>query len=72
MPTVPRDASQMYGSNITAFAKLLFKDGAVRMDLEDPIIRETLITHEGRVVHPRVCELMGLPAPNLEPAKVAS
>lgn len=70
--TVPRDASQMYGSNITAFTKLLFKDGAVRIDLEDPIIRETLITHEGRVVHPRVCELMGLPAPSLEGAKVPS
>src|SRR5207248_4529880 len=70
--TVPRDASQMYGSNITAFAKLLFKDGALRIDLDDPIIRETLITHEGRVVHPAVCELMGLPAPTLEPAKVAS
>lgn len=57
--TVPRDASQMYGSNITAFAKLLVHDGAVRVDLEDPIIRETLITHEGQVVHPRIRELMG-------------
>lgn len=58
--TLPRDASQMYSSNITAFAKLLVRNGAVSVDLEDPILRETLITHEGKVVHPRVCELLGL------------
>jgi NAD(P) transhydrogenase subunit alpha len=59
--TLPRDASQMYSSNITAFAKLLVRNGALSVDLEDPILRDTLITHEGRVVHPRVRELLGLP-----------
>src|SRR5205085_2466058 len=40
--TVPRDASHMYGSNITAFSKLLVRNGAVTIDLNDEIIRETL------------------------------
>ena len=55
---VPQHASQMYSANIAAFVKLLVRDGAVAIDREDEIIRETLVTHEGRVVHPRVLELV--------------
>jgi len=29
------------------------------LDLEDEIVRETLVTHGGEVVHPRVREAMG-------------
>ena len=32
----------------------MLKDGAVTINLEDEIIRETLVTHEGKVVNPRV------------------
>jgi NAD(P) transhydrogenase subunit alpha len=53
---VPYHASQMYGSNITAFVKLLFKDGALNINQEDEIIRETLVTHDNKIVHPRVLE----------------
>ncbi len=56
--SVPFHASQMYGSNITAFVKLLFKDGALNINMEDEIIRETLITHDNKVVHPRVLEVV--------------
>jgi len=31
-----------------------------RLDREDEIVRETLVTHQGEVVHPRVRELLGL------------
>ena len=62
--TLPRDASQMYSSNITAFAKLLVKNGGFSIDLEDQILRETLITHGNEVVHPRVRELLGLSPPD--------
>jgi NAD(P) transhydrogenase subunit alpha len=55
---VPYHASQMYGSNITSFVKLLFKDGALNINLEDEIIRETLVTHDNKVVHPRVLEVV--------------
>ncbi|MDQ6699913.1 MAG: Re/Si-specific NAD(P)(+) transhydrogenase subunit alpha [Acidobacteriota bacterium] len=54
----PRDASQMYASNISAFLKLLIRDGALYLNREDEIIRETLVTHEGEVVHPRVRDLL--------------
>jgi len=53
---VPFHASQMYSSNITSFIKLLVKDGTLNINLEDEIIRETLVTHDGKIVHPRVLE----------------
>ena len=55
---VPHHASQMLSANIAALAKLLVRDGSVGMDLEDQIIRETLVTHGGKVVHPKVAELL--------------
>jgi proton-translocating NAD(P)+ transhydrogenase subunit alpha len=60
--TVPYHASQMYAKNIATFLKYLIKDGALFLNREDEIVRETLVSHGGEVVHPRVRELMGLPA----------
>ena len=60
--TIPHHASQMYARNVTSFLQNLVKDGEVHLDLEDEIIRETLLTHQGDVVHPRVRELLGLDA----------
>jgi len=57
---VPHDASQMYARNVTAFLLHLVKDGALRLNLEDEITRETLVTHDGRVVHSRVREAAGV------------
>lgn len=57
---VPHHASQMLSANITAVAKLLLKDGNIAVNLEDEIIRESLVTHRGKVVHPRVAELAGV------------
>jgi NAD(P) transhydrogenase subunit alpha len=61
--TVPYHASQMYAKNIATFVKYLIQDGKLALNREDEIVRETLVTHAGEVVHPRVRELMGLPAP---------
>ena len=60
--TVPYHASQMYARNVTAFLLNLVEDGELRLNLEDPIIRDTLLTHQGEVVNPPVRELLGLPA----------
>ncbi len=57
--SVPYHASQMYAKNIATFLKYLIKDGALALNLEDEIVRETLVTHAGEVAHPRVRELMG-------------
>ena len=58
--SIPNHASQMYGSNIAALLKLLVRKGAIVLDLEDEIIRETLVTHNKQIVHARVNELAGM------------
>jgi NAD(P) transhydrogenase subunit alpha len=67
----PYHASQMYAKNISTFLlHLLGEDGRLRLDLEDEIVCQTLLARAGKVVHPRVCELLGTrpPAP-AEPAE---
>jgi NAD(P) transhydrogenase subunit alpha len=56
---VPYHASQMYSKNIITFLMhLLGKEGAKQsvlpVDAEDEITRETLLTRDGNVVHPRL------------------
>jgi NAD(P) transhydrogenase subunit alpha len=60
--TIPYHASQMYAKNITAFIQNLVKNGNLNLNIEDQIIRETILTHKGEVANPRVRELLGLPA----------
>ncbi|HEY7098690.1 MAG TPA: Re/Si-specific NAD(P)(+) transhydrogenase subunit alpha [Terriglobales bacterium] len=59
---VPYHASQMYARNITAFLQYLVKDGKLNLNLEDEIIRETLVIHGGQVVNARVREAFSMPA----------
>jgi NAD(P) transhydrogenase subunit alpha len=59
--TIPYHASQMYARNIATFLKYLIKDGKIALDREDEIVRETLVTYQGEVVHPRVRESLALP-----------
>ena len=59
---VPYHASQMYARNVTAFIVHLLKDGKLRTDRDDEIIRETLLTSGGEVVNDRVREFFSLPA----------
>ncbi len=58
---VPYHASQLYGHNITAFLLNLVKDGKLRPDSEDEIIRETLLTRGGEILNRRVREFFSLP-----------
>ena len=60
--TVPHHASQMHGRNVASFLALIVSGGAIKIDLEDEIVRETLVTRDGEVVHPRVREALGLAA----------
>jgi len=60
--TIPYHASQMYAKNIATFLKYLIKDGKIALSADDEIVRETLVTQGGEVVHAKVRELMGLPA----------
>ena len=69
---IPYHASQMYANNTAAFLGNLFEGGQLRLNLEDPIIHDTLLTHEGEVRNPRVRELLGLPASNAHTAEGSS
>jgi NAD(P) transhydrogenase subunit alpha len=64
---VPYHASQMYARNVTAFLLHLVQDGKLRLNLEDEIIRSTLITRQGEIVNPRVREFYKLPALAAQP-----
>jgi NAD(P) transhydrogenase subunit alpha len=59
---VPYHASQMYARNVTAFILHILKDAKLRLDRDDEIIRETLLTSGGEVVNDRVREFFSLPA----------
>ncbi|UCG53798.1 MAG: Re/Si-specific NAD(P)(+) transhydrogenase subunit alpha [Candidatus Latescibacterota bacterium] len=56
--TVPYHASQMYAKNITTFFQNLVKDGAIDLNMEDEIIKDTMVAKGGEVVLPRVRELL--------------
>jgi NAD(P) transhydrogenase subunit alpha len=59
--SIPYHASQMYARNVTAFVQNLVDDGNLRLNSEDQIIRDTLLSHRGEVVSPEVRKLLGLP-----------
>jgi len=60
--TVPYHASQMYARNLTNFLVYMVKDGKLQLNLQDEIVRETLITNGGEIVNARVRESFKLPA----------
>lgn len=57
--TAPYHASQLYARNVANFLLHIAGKGAIDFSSDDEILRETLVAHEGRVVHPRVKELLG-------------
>jgi NAD(P) transhydrogenase subunit alpha len=58
----PQHASQMYAKNISTFLLNLVKDKQVQINLEDEIIRDTLIARDGRIANARVEQLLGTAA----------
>ncbi len=62
----PFHASQMFAKNITTLLAQMVKEGGWNFDMEDQVIAETMVTHQGQVVNPRVCEILGIEAPKVE------
>jgi len=60
--TVPYHASQMYAKNVANLIVHLTKEGKLEFDREDEIVRETMVTQDGDVVHTRVREALGMTA----------
>jgi H+-translocating NAD(P) transhydrogenase subunit alpha len=48
----------LYASNVSAFLKLIVQNGEIKINRDDQIIQETLVTHDGQVVNTRVRELL--------------
>ncbi len=49
------DASQLYAKNLLNFlAVLIDKDKALKIDTADEIVKATLLTKDGAVVHPQL------------------
>ena len=58
---IPVHASEMFSRNIVAFLQLMIdSNGQLRIDMDDEIIRDTLIARKRQVVSNRVRELLGL------------
>jgi H+-translocating NAD(P) transhydrogenase subunit alpha len=51
LASMSSDASKMYSKNITSFLGVILKDGALNLDMEDEIVRGTLVTHDSKIVH---------------------
>ena len=60
--TVPFHASQMYARNLTTFLTYIVKEGKLQLNMQDDIVRETMVTRGGEIVNARVREFFKLPA----------
>ena len=56
--SLPVHASLMFSRNAQSFLDLLVKDGEVVVDLEDVIVRDSLITRGGEITHDATREAM--------------
>ncbi len=55
--TMAQHASQLYSKNVQSLVKLLAPEGELVVDLDDEIVRDSLVTYEGVVVNARVAAL---------------
>jgi NAD(P) transhydrogenase subunit alpha len=68
--TVAAHSSLVYAKNVANLVVLMIHDGVIDVDVDDDVIRETLVARDGEIVHTRVREVFGLPvqAPPPPPA----
>jgi len=55
---VPNHSSEMYSKNLLSLITHIGKEGKVELNLEDEIVKGSLITYKKEVVNPRVKELI--------------
>lgn len=56
--SMPYQASVMYSRNIDAFLQELIEKGKVKIDLNNEIIRNTIVTSEGKIVNEKLRTVM--------------
>ncbi len=54
---IPNHASQMLGNNVVKFLLNMVKDGQLNLNMEDEIVRDTLVARDGQLVNARVRDL---------------
>ena len=57
---VPNHASQMFAKNVATLLTYLVKEKQAQLNMEDEIIRDTLIARDGQVVNQRIQQLLGV------------
>src|ERR1700686_1584178 len=56
--TMPIHASQLYSKNVSTLLLLLVKDGALKLDFNDEIVKGACVTHDGAIGNARAKELV--------------
>jgi H+-translocating NAD(P) transhydrogenase subunit alpha len=59
--TIPHHASQLYARNVANFVVNMTRKGELQLDADDEIVRDSMLTRGGEIVHPRVREALSLP-----------
>jgi len=56
--TMPIHASQLYSKNVSTLLLLLVKDGVIKLDFNDEVVKGACVTYDGAIVNPRAKELV--------------
>ena len=48
---LPYHASVMYARTVASYLLYLYKDGRLQLNLDDELVREPLLTHQGECIH---------------------
>jgi NAD(P) transhydrogenase subunit alpha len=59
--TVPYHSSQLYSRNLTSFLALIVDKGALKIDMQDEILKGACVAFQGGSVHPKVAAALGQP-----------
>ncbi len=57
---LPTSSTWMFANNVYHLVKYLTKDGAIKLDTNDEIVRSILVTFDGEIVHSGTKEAMGI------------
>jgi NAD(P) transhydrogenase subunit alpha len=56
--SMPHDASVLFARNVLSLLMLFAKGGELKLDLDDEVIKGTLLTHDGAIIHGPTAELV--------------
>jgi NAD(P) transhydrogenase subunit alpha len=51
-------ASEMFSRNVTAFLQVILRNGEIEFDTDDEVVREAMLTHDGRIMNKHVIGLL--------------